>query len=119
MKKTRILLVGMPTMLLDILTEVITSQRDFEVVATMTTAKNVGPAARRARATVIIAREAGGDAELGPAVLISAQRSMKVITLAEDGQQGYLCELRPHRVALGEMSADRLLAAIRVAAESE
>jgi hypothetical protein len=44
---------------------------------------------------------------------------MKVITLAEDGQQGYLCELRPHRVALGEMSADRLLAAIRVAAESE
>ena len=106
-------------MMLDILTEVIASQPDFEVVAAMTTAEEAGAAARRARANVTIVREAGGDAGLGPAVLVAAQRPMKVIALAADGQHGFLCELRPHRVALGEMSADRLVAAIRAAAENE
>jgi AmiR/NasT family two-component response regulator len=117
-KKIRILLAGMPAMLFDIVTEVVTSEPDLAIVGTVHSVDEAGPAARRARADVVVIQQASDREDLGEAVLASARRPVKVITLTDNGRQAFLCELRPHRVALGEMSAGGLVAAIRAAAQS-
>jgi hypothetical protein len=40
-------------------------------------------------------------------------RHIKVLEIFDEGRYGSLCEMRPRRVALGEMSPLRLLEAIR------
>jgi len=39
----------------------------------------------------------------------------RVLGIASDGRRAYMHELRPHRVALGELSPDQLIEAIRQA----
>jgi hypothetical protein len=44
-------------------------------------------------------------------------RRIKVLEILDEGRYGSLCEMRPRRVALGEMSPLRLLEAIRGSAD--
>jgi DNA-binding NarL/FixJ family response regulator len=115
-KHIRILLAEMPEMLSDIVAEVVASEPDFTVIARMAAADDVGAAARRLRADVVMVRHAGDGHDIDYSTLAIAHRPIKVIALAEDGREGFLYELRPHRVPLGEISARGLVAAIRAAA---
>lgn len=45
--------------------------------------------------------------------LLYRHRRIKVLEIFAKGRDGSLCEMRPRRVALGEMSPLRLLEAIR------
>ena len=103
-------------MLIDIISDVVASEPDLVIVDKMTEGAGVGPAARRARADVVIVQQASSSDCAEQAEFLSVQRPFKVIALADDGRQGFLYELRPHCIPLGEMSADGLIAAIRAAA---
>jgi hypothetical protein len=46
-------------------------------------------------------------------VLLGRYPNARVLGIAGDGRQAYMHELRPHRVALGELSPDQLIEAIR------
>lgn len=55
--------------------------------------------------------------ELPPVGLAQLERQprAKVLTIDRNGQDAHLYELRPHRTALGELSADTLLSAVGAA----
>jgi hypothetical protein len=55
--------------------------------------------------------------ELPPVGLARLERQpkAKVLTIDRNGREAHLYELRPHRTALGELSADTLLSAVGAA----
>lgn len=70
-------------------------------------------AAQRTGANVILIGQTAKESPEQYDELLLSHPRLKVLTIAEDGKTGALYELRPHRVPLGEMSADVLCAAIR------
>jgi DNA-binding NarL/FixJ family response regulator len=117
-KQIRIVLAGMPMMLLDIISEIVSSEPDLTVVEKIGEGSDVGAAARRVRADVVVVQQSSDEPQTAEAALLSEQQ-FRVIALADDGHRGFLYELRPHRVPLGEISAGGLVAAIRAAAQGE
>lgn len=112
-KKIRILLVGMPTMLLDIVSEVVKSEPDFVVVDATSSVADLASAVKRTQADVVIVQQTSGGEQIGEAELLSMQHPLRVITLTDDGRRGFLDEFRLCRDALGEMSVERLIDTIR------
>ena len=106
-------------MLMDIISEVVTSEPDLVIVDKITEGANLGPAARRVRADVVIVQQASTSDRAEQAEFLSVRGLFKVIALADDARQGFLYELRPHCTPLGELSAGGLVAAIRAAAHSK
>lgn len=115
MKQARILMVGMPRLLTDILMPIVTSQPDMAVVGEASR-DNLLAAAQRTDANVAIIK--GERASIADecetfAPLLRALPHFTVLTIADDAKSGSLFELYPRCVALGEMSADALRSAIR------
>jgi hypothetical protein len=69
-------------------------------------------AAERSGAEFVIAG-AGRFAPDEVSALLNLHPGVKVLALSESGRQGLLYELRPHRVPIGDLSPDALLATIR------
>jgi hypothetical protein len=70
-------------------------------------------AAEQANADIVItARSAATEGKDYDELLYRHSR-IKVLEIFAEGRYGSLCEMRPRRVALGEMSPPRLLEAIR------
>lgn len=105
-------------MLLDIISEIVGSEPDLTIVDKIGEGSDVAAAARDARADVVIVKQSSGASHAAEVALLPEQQ-FRVIALADDGHQGFLYELRPHRIPLGEISAGGLVAAIRAAAQSE
>ena len=57
----------------------------------------------------------GGDAAAAQDVraLVGSGRGVRALEVQSDGRDSVLFELRPHRIALGEISSDTLVRAIR------
>ncbi|MGC2776548.1 MAG: hypothetical protein WA418_13045 [Bradyrhizobium sp.] len=119
MKQIRILVAGMPRMLVDIIEDIVASEPDLTIVGEIDRSTELASAARRTRADVVISRQADSDMEADEMALLLIGRPPKVVAITDDGRQGFVYELRPHRSPLGEMSVERLIAAIRVAARDE
>ncbi len=47
---------------------------------------------------------------------MTALGKLRILAIADDGRTGRLYRLRPESVSLGELSSDRLVAAVRAAA---
>jgi hypothetical protein len=100
-------------MLLDILSHVVASEPDMVVVGWVKDYEDLLAATRRARANVILVGQAVEDDQEKYASLLRARPRLKVVAIVGDGKTGFLCELRPQCVPLGEISADALRTAIR------
>jgi chemotaxis response regulator CheB len=114
LKRIRILLWGMPSMLRDIITDAITAQPDMEIVSRREAAAGLPETAESTNADVVIlTREdvAEEDDELDDVLYGRTRR--RVLQIFDQGRHGSLRELRPCQVPLGEMSPPRLLEAIR------
>jgi hypothetical protein len=109
----------MPAMLLDIVAGIIASAPDLTVVDTVPGSMDLQSIVRRADVDVLVTQETSRAEEADHVALLVAERRLKIVALTDNGQHGVLYELRPHRVPLGDMSADRLVAAIRAAAGAE
>jgi DNA-binding NarL/FixJ family response regulator len=102
-------------MLCDIVENIVAEQPDMEVVGKLERRTSLLTAAAEAAADVVILGL--GDAEL-PLVceeLVAAQPHSKVLAVAADGRRAFLYELRPQTSALGEISPQGLIDAIRAA----
>ena len=114
MEQTRIVLVDLPPLLREIVRETIAREPDLDVVAEHDAGVDVRAAVEREDADFVIV---GSDAVAGAAVstLVAADRGVRALELRSDGRDSVLYELRPHRVALGEISPEALLHTIRSA----
>jgi DNA-binding NarL/FixJ family response regulator len=113
LRQIRVLLARMPKMLLDILSHVVASEPDMVVVGWVNDDEDLLAATRRARANVILVRQAAENEQEKYASLLFARPKLKVVAIVGDGKTGFVHELRPQCVPLGEISADALRNAIR------
>jgi hypothetical protein len=103
-------------MLTDIVSAVVVSQADFELVGTTVETDRLAPAVRDAAADVLVV---GGRLQRREALrLLCRSPRMKIVTIDPGGRSGALYELRLDRSVLDEISPIALIAAIRGSAES-
>jgi hypothetical protein len=100
-------------MLHDIITDTIAPQYDMEIVGKGRTEMDLLDAAEQTNADIVITvRNAATEGKDYDDLLYRHGR-IKVLEIFAEGRYGSLCEMRPRRVALGEMSPLLLLEAIR------
>jgi len=99
-------------LLLDSLQHIVASEPDMAVVGRVS-ARDSAAAARRSRADVVVVGQDGTVEADATACRLVRQLGLRVLTITDDGKRGVLYELRPQRIALGDMSADTLCKAIR------
>jgi DNA-binding NarL/FixJ family response regulator len=111
LERTRIVLIDMSPLLREIVREIIVREPDLEIVAEHETI-DVGEAVERDDPDFVIV---GPDAatEGGVRSLVGAGLGLRALEVHSNGKESVLYELRPHRIALGEISSDTLLRAIR------
>jgi DNA-binding NarL/FixJ family response regulator len=114
----RILLVDMPRMLREIVSETVSNQPDMRVVAERAEHSSMPSAASESGAQVVIVGSDGPDVEDGCERFALQRPDVGVLALSADGRQTVLYELRPHRVSLGDLSPQQLTAAIRRAVQA-
>jgi hypothetical protein len=112
---TRVLLIstGLPKMLGEIVSHALARYADVELVVAAAAAGGLQTAVRDAEADVVVGAESQLPGADVCALLDGFPRS-RVFTLTSDARMAWLCELRPERVALGEVSPERLADAIRM-----
>jgi DNA-binding NarL/FixJ family response regulator len=100
-------------MLVNIIADTISSQRDMDVVSGADTTASLPDAAAQAKADVVILARNGARERADYRELLYAHSRLKVIEISSEGRYGALYELRPRRVSLGELSPPRLIDAVR------
>jgi hypothetical protein len=116
-RRIRILLAGMARMLLGMVTDIIAAHPEMIVSGHALKAADLPAAARKARADVVILAEPAGRRRQDHLKLLYSRPHLKVLSITSDGRRFFLYELRPQRVALGEISAKSLIQAIRLNAK--
>jgi hypothetical protein len=112
LKRIRVLLAGMPTLMLDILHHVVAAEPDMEIVGSV----DVDGLSRAIQPTlpdvVVVGHDAQSERDLYLSLLLRRPQ-LKVLAIDDDGKNGWLYELRPRRIRLGKISARSLTKAIR------
>jgi hypothetical protein len=109
---TRILLVALPRMLEEIVSHIL-SQPGLEVAGTVRKVDGLSRKVAKTRPDVIVLGE--DDPPLAAALLEQSPR-LKVLTVAEEGQDSWLYGLNPERTRLGALSPASLVRAVQRAA---
>jgi DNA-binding NarL/FixJ family response regulator len=110
-----------PPLLHDVLIDLLASQPDIELIdCTMPFDASPPPPDQKAPDVMILSSRHPENDEL-PLHLLYSTPQCRVLALRNDARTSFLYELRPHRIFLGELSHDALLAAVRraVGAETE
>ena len=113
MKRVRVVVLNMRRMMHDIVLGILDSQPDIAVSSEQGDALQLQAIAQRQDADVVILEQrgrAGSAAYLG---ILAERPQLKVLTITDDGRETFLYELRPHEVALGQLSEAGLLEAVR------
>jgi DNA-binding NarL/FixJ family response regulator len=115
LERTRILLAGLPTLLEEIVTDILAGAEaeGLELVG-VAHGSSLARKVERLRADVVIV---GGNDPSIVATLLEQHPRLKVLAVAADASRSWLYELKPERVQLGCLSAERLVAAVRPPAE--
>jgi hypothetical protein len=114
MKPFRILLASMPTMLMEMIVQIIAREPEFMIVGEIAECPDLASAMRHCGAGLLIVGESSLT-EADVTAVLSSSYPAKIITITENGHCATLNELRPHRETLVDVSAARLIAAIRTA----
>lgn len=100
-------------MLLDIITGTLSAESDMEVVGTATSDEKLIELAVRANPDVVVCAHSHTFKRGLYDGLLYRRPHLRVLEIIRQGRRGFLCELHPSYVSLGEMSATVLLDAIR------
>lgn len=116
MQSIRVLVGGLSGMLSDIIATLLDSQDDIKLLGEVADDAEMLEAIDRLRPDVVIVSRS--DAELSEFgdELLRRLPTLRIIGVDAEGRRAVLHELRPHRVPLGELSAEGLLEAIRATA---
>jgi DNA-binding NarL/FixJ family response regulator len=110
----RIVLIDMSPLLREIVRETLAREPGLDVVAEHEADVDVREAVEDGDADFVILG-ADATASAGVRALVEEGARLRALELHADGIESVLYELRPHRVSLGEISPETLLATIRAA----
>ena len=113
MAPTRILLIALPRMLEEIVSDALRSERGMEIAGTARNVDGLSTMVARARPDIVVL---GGDDPTLAAELLELSPRLKVLAVADEGQDSWLYGLRPERTRLGGLSPTRLAWAVQHAA---
>jgi hypothetical protein len=113
-ERQRVVVIGR-RMLRDLVTRLLTDCVDIEVVAAERDTPLTRAVDEAGAAFVIVGN---GDAELGKActTLLDERPHVRALAIVDEGRNGFLFEMRPHRIPLGELSPEALVSAMRTTA---
>jgi hypothetical protein len=100
----RVALIDLPRMSRELVAGALLAEPEIEVAS--------GFDARRPPDVAIIGGRHGEALPERALELLDQHPRMRVLTLADDGAETYVYELRPHRVLIGELSPSALLEAV-------
>lgn len=103
-------------MLSDIITDIVTSQADMEMVGTVTDPGALAATVAEADADVVVLGLPDAELPTEYAALLGARPQTRLLGVSADGRRAFLYELRPYRSTLDEVSPAALVDAIRTAA---
>jgi DNA-binding NarL/FixJ family response regulator len=110
---TRIVLVNMPRMLREIIRSTLGSDPTCEIVGEYDEHIALEVALDRSRADVVVVSTEVFEPREIHAHLLAEASPLKVLAVRPDASQAFLHELYPRQVVLGELSPERLTAAVR------
>jgi len=118
LKPIRVLLAGMPRMMVDIVKDSIARYDDIDVVGEVPRGgaaehDRLIDAARTAKADVILMIAAELEDTPDYDCLLYKRPRLKILTISADGRYGFLHKLMPEVMPLGEVSPGVLVEAIR------
>jgi chemotaxis response regulator CheB len=113
MTPTRILLVGLPRLLEEIVSDALAQAPDMSLAGTLEDAQELIAQAATTPADVVVL---GTDDPQLIASALMQQPHLKVLAVTEDARSSSLYVLRPERTRIGDLSAASLVTAIRDAA---
>lgn len=114
----RILIVGMPRLLRELVERAVSEQTGMEVVATSAELAAFGETVAATRPEFAIVPADNGELPLDCRDFFRERARVKVIGIGPIDGHAYLYKLCPERVALGEISPDDVVAAIRAASST-
>ncbi len=103
-------------MLSDIITDIVTSQADMEIVGTLADPAAIAATVAETDADVVVLGLPDEELPSEYVALLGARPQTRLLGVSGDGRRAFLYELRPYRSALGEVSPEALVEAIRTAA---
>lgn len=109
----RVLLADMPRMMRDIIRDITSSHKDIDVIAELAQRDELIEAAIRTRADVVVVGKVTGSGQDEYRDLLRKRPRLKILAISADGRRGFLHELQPRVIPLGEVSPDSLIEAIR------
>jgi len=108
-----ILFVGVPLMLLEIIADAVAEQTDMEVKDSFDTCDALLSVEPPPTADVLILSTTSDGLAKACGDLLYAYPKARFLAITNDGRGAFLYKLRPQRLAVGELTLDALLAAIR------
>lgn len=112
MPPIRVLIVALPGILRDIIRGLLADEDDVEVVGDLRETEAVLAFMNRVPTDVVVMGCANSELPESGRRLFDEHPAVRVLCLSADGRRTFLFELRPHRVAIGEVSPDELVATI-------
>lgn len=114
----RVVTAELPRLLNDIIDAVLTSAADIRLIGRAANHAELLELARQLHPDVVITGlDVSGSPGLGWELFIH-NPLLRVLGVVGEGRQTFVYELRPHQTALGELSPETLIAAVRRIAEA-
>jgi chemotaxis response regulator CheB len=113
MTRVRILLVGLPALLRDILSESLAREKDVDMLATAANREGINTLVQRARPDVIILGSLGSDAASVVTGIHEIAPSIMVIAIAPKGDRATVFKPGSAPLEIADVSSDALLQTIR------
>jgi hypothetical protein len=108
----RILLAGMTNMLFQIVSAVVAQSSEGILVGRVDTAEEISSRISSTQADVVMMQVNDPESGHGVWPLLYRFPTLKVVTIASSGRNGFVHELRPHVCRLADLSAEALHAAL-------
>jgi DNA-binding NarL/FixJ family response regulator len=116
-RRIRILLADMPRMLLDMITDIVALHCEMIIAGKMQDTAEISAAVKNTKADVVILNEPAIGPSQDHQELLYSRPHLRVLSITSDGHNFFLHKLRPVRAALGEVSPESLVQAIRSSAQ--
>jgi chemotaxis response regulator CheB len=114
LEPTRILLVGLPRLLEEIVSEALAHESDLALAGVVRTPDELATEVVRTDADVVVL---GRDDPRLIASVLEQRPRLAVFAVSEDARNSSLYALRPERVRMGDLSPGSFVAAVRAAAK--
>jgi DNA-binding NarL/FixJ family response regulator len=112
-ERIKILVFGSSRLLREVVVDILAEAPEIDVVTEVPEPEQLTARAGATSPDCVIASLEDADlSTLLPHLLLRGPR-MKVLALTDDGRTGFLYELRPERVPVGELSSETLLDVVR------